>query len=251
MLLGGVCVGAPVILGACASTAPPPATVAKTVLPSNVLPIAAQSLGRELPLGWEPYVLRADKRATRYKVVTKDERVALHARAEKSATGANCDVKIDPNTTPWLSWSWRTDALVADATVADGDADDCAVRIVVGFDGDINELSYKDLTFYEQVKLFTGKDLPFASIMYVWDPKLARDAIVSNFRTDRIRYLVAESGTARLGQWTSYRRNVVDDYKRAFGSTPKGIFSIGVLSDTDDLGATAEAWYGSISVSAT
>ena len=254
LALGGASVAWPAstLLSACAS-APEGAAAkgASRVLPTNVTPINQASLGRELPIGWEPYILRADKRPTNYKVVMKDDRVALQATAQKSATGSNCDVMVNPLATPWLSWSWRTDQLIEGANVADGDADDSPVRIVVGFDGDINELSYKDLTFYEQVKLFTGKDLPFASILYVWDPKQPRDAIVSNFRTDRIRYLVAESGAARLGQWTSYRRNLVDDYQRAFGAAPKGVFSIGVLSDTDDLGVTTEAWYGTLAVSAT
>jgi hypothetical protein len=218
--------------------------------PKQVAPISAGDGMGGMPPGWAPYILRRDKRETRYASAFVDGRVVLHALAERSATGANCRVDASAVDTPWLGWSWRVDRLIADANVADHDADDAPARIVVAFAGDSGGLGFRDALFAEQVKLFTGKDLPFATLMYVWDPLLPVGTLVAYPRTSRIRYIVAESGPARLGQWTGYRRNLREDFRLAFGGEAGAIAEVGVLTDSDDLGQTAEAWYGDIALEA-
>ena len=55
---------------------------------------------------------------------------------------------------------------------------------------------------------------------YVWEPRAAEGSVIVNPRTDRIRKIVVESGPAKLKQWGDYRRNIADDYRRAFGEDP-------------------------------
>lgn len=63
---------------------------------------------------------------------------------------------------------------------------------------------------------------------------------------DRIRMLVVDSGANRLGKWRSFRRNVLEDYRRAFGEEPDDIVAVGVLTDSDNTQRTAHALYGDI-----
>lgn len=42
------------------------------------------------------------------------------------------------------------------------------------------------------------------------------------------------------------RRNIVDDYRRAFGEDPPHVGAIAIMTDTDNTGETATAWYGDI-----
>lgn len=42
----------------------------------------------------------------------------------------------------------------------------------------------------------------------------------------------------------------MDDYRRAFAETPGTIISVGVMSDTDDLGQRAESFFGDIALQA-
>lgn len=69
-------------------------------------------------------------------------------------------------------------------------------------------------------------------------------------RTGRVQYLVVESGAARAGRWLGYRRNVVDDYRRVFGGEPGRIRHVGLLSDSDDLKLSTEAWFANLSFGA-
>jgi hypothetical protein len=242
--------GGALALSACASTpslAPrEPESVKKRM---QVPPFRDRDIGKPLPEDWEPYVLRRDKALTEYSMVEKAGRPALQALAAQSATGAAAEVEIDLSKTPWLSWSWWLDKHLDGADVSDGDKDDAPLRIVLGFDGNADELTYRDQIFFDQVKLFTGKDLPFASLIYVWDRRLGLNVAVPNFRSGRIQYLNVQSGDEGLGRWVSHRRNVLDDYKRVFGGVAGKLNSVGVLSDTDDLKQTSVAWYGSLSFS--
>jgi len=58
--------------------------------------------------------------------------------------------------------------------------------------------------------------------------------------------IVADSGPENLGRWHTVTRNVVADFRRAFGEEPGTITSVGIMTDTDNTGTKAEAFYGDI-----
>jgi len=233
--------GAGGLLGAgCASTAPGgPARDA-------VVPFSTSDRIGALPEGWRLHVTRPDRPITGYGLERVDDRVALHARSQGSTSGVRCDVDIDLAGRPWLRWEWRVDHVPAEATVADDDQDDCPARLVLGFAGDPSRLTLRDRLFADQVELFTGEPLPYATLCYVWDGQAAPETVLPYARSSRIRYLVVESGSAGAGQWHAYRRNVVADFQRVFGEPPGHLTGVGVLTDSDDLKGRAEAWYGDL-----
>ena len=57
---------------------------------------------------------------------------------------------------------------------------------------------------------------------------------------------VVESGTIKLNEWQSYRRNVYEDYKQVFGEEPPRVSGIAIMTDTDNTGETATTFYGDI-----
>ena len=71
--------------------------------------------------------------------------------------------------------------------------------------------------------------------------------ITSRF-TERIRMIVADSGVARLGSWQQVRRDLLEDFRRAYGEEPGPITGIGIMTDTDNTGAQAQSWYGDIAL---
>ncbi|MGH8593618.1 MAG: DUF3047 domain-containing protein, partial [Gammaproteobacteria bacterium] len=52
--------------------------------------------------------------------------------------------------------------------------------------------------------------------------------------------------TAHLNQWRSEQRNIFDDYRRAFGKDPPMITGVALMTDSDNTGESASAWYGDI-----
>jgi hypothetical protein len=219
--------------------------------PGVLGPFSEEDADGSFPEGWDNYIIRRNLKRTQYQKVTLDGRTVLHAKAEAASSGLRCNVSVDPLATPWFSWTWRVDALHLNATVADDDAEDTPVRIILAFEGDVNSLPLRDRMFFEQVELFTGNRLTYATLAYAWDGQLPVGKTVPYVRSKRLQNHIVETGNARIGQWLSYERNVVEDFKQIFGVSPPGIISsVGVLTDSDDLKNTAEGWYGDMAFSA-
>ena len=217
----------------------------------RVLPFSTGNLGAA-PSGWLPYAVRPDLTRTRYAVVRDGDRRVLNARAVASATGLRCAVDIDPAAFGHLQFSWRVQNVPTQANVAAAEHDDCPARIIVAFAGDDTRLPLRDRLFFEQVELFTGQRLPFATLMYVWDGGgHAVESVHRNHRSARIQYVTVESGPQRAGRWLHYERDVVADYQRVFGEAPGNISGVGVLTDADALKIELEAWYGDITLAST
>jgi hypothetical protein len=121
------------------------------------------------------------------------------------------------------------------------------VRIIVSFDGDKSKLPGKERLFMEKAKLIAGQDVPYATLMYIWDNRLPVGQVVPNAYTQRIKKIVAQSGSQGVGRWHMLERNILEDYQRAFGEAPGQLLGIGVMTDTDNTKSQAVSYYGDIS----
>jgi hypothetical protein len=117
---------------------------------------------------------------------------------------------------------------------------------VVSFDGDPARLSLDDRMFMDTVRLATGQQLPYATLMYIWENRAPKGAVIPNLHTGRVKMIVAESGRAKVGAWQQETRNVYDDYRHAFGEEPGRITAIAIMTDTDNTGENVHAYYGDI-----
>ena len=238
-----VALAAMLALGAgCATTPELPETVA---LP-QVRSFSGHPEGETLPPGWQPWILSRFKRPTAYRLVNEQGRTVVSARAESSASGLIHPLKLDPHSYPQLHWHWKVDQLIQKADNTQKHLEDSPVRLVVSFGGDIDSLEIRDRMFFDNVRLLTGQQMPYATLMYIWENRAPLETVIDNRHTSRIKMIVAESGRERLGQWQEVTRNIVEDYKRAFGKYPGPITSIGIMTDTDNTGDNVHAWYGDI-----
>lgn len=48
--------------------------------------------------------------------------------------------------------------------------------------------------------------------------------------------IVLRAGTAQLGTWLEEKVNIVDDYRKAFGTDPPAIASLAIMNDSDNTG---------------
>jgi hypothetical protein len=120
------------------------------------------------------------------------------------------------------------------------------VRLSLAFDGDPAKLDFEDRTKLRLAKLLTVHGLPYASLLYVWMHKAPIGTVIRSPHTDRVRMIVVENGESRLGEWVSVQRNVVEDYRRAFGEEPGDIVAVGIMTDVGDDGSPRKAYYGDI-----
>lgn len=231
-----------VLTAACASVSSVDAPTPRL----HVQSFSDQQPGEMLPQGWQPWILSRFKRPTEYRLTEDRGRTVMQARAEASASGLMHPLALDPQAYPLLSWRWKVDDLIAGADNTQKHLEDSPARLVVSFAGDMDRLPLQDRMFIDNVRLLTGQQLPYATLMYIWANRAPQDSVINNRHTSRIRMIVAESGRDRLGHWQEITRNVVEDFRRAFGEEPGRITAIGIMTDTDNTGERAQAWYGDI-----
>ena len=61
------------------------------------------------------------------------------------------------------------------------------------------------------------------------------------------KVIVLESGRGRMGKWIWEEVNAYEDYKRLFGSDPRLVGAVAVLTDSDNTKAHVKADYDDIS----
>ena len=155
-------------------------------------------------------------------------------------------VSFDLKAAPVMTWLWKTARLIPTADNAVASKEDSPVRIVLEFDGDKSKLSFADKSTFATGKFLSGRELPYATLMYIWSNKEPVGKIIPGPRTPRIQMVVASSGAGGVGQWQTLSRNVVEDFRRAFNEEPGKLTGVAVLTDTDNTGDKAESWYGDI-----
>ena len=175
-------------------------------------------------------------------------RSALRAQSNASASMLRTDVSIGPEDLRHVHFSWLVPTLIQEADMATRQGDDSPVRLVLAFEGDRGNFSAKDAALNELTRLMTGKEMPYATLMYVWCNKRPVGTIIQNARTDRIRKFVIESGPMGLRQWRNYERDIRADFEAAFGEAPGKLVGIGIMTDSDNTRSQTQAWYGKISL---
>jgi hypothetical protein len=220
---------------------------------SSVTPFSISAVGDGPPKGWQAWIINRTKTPTEYRLVRDplSGQVVVHARSEAAASGLRQLLAIDPARQPIVEWRWRVLDLIVGADNQDRYAEDSPVRLMLFFDGDKKALPFKEQVLMDTAKLLTGQDLPYATLMYIWENRFPVGTVLPNSFTAQVKLLVAGSGPdRRLGRWKLFERNYVDDYRRAFGAEPGRLVGIGIMTDTDNTGEMIEAYYGDIQVKA-
>ena len=207
---------------------------------------ASASLGDASASGWQQWEFSRFKKPTRYQLVKDAGQVVVKATADGSASGLRHPLTLDPLAYPVITWRWKVNELIESADNTRREAEDSPVRVLVTFDGNIETLPFAERLLFDDFHVLTGRRMPYATLVYIWENHVHAGAVVPNAHTSRIKMIVADSGPENLGRWHTVTRNVVADFRRAFGEEPGTITSVGIMTDTDNTRTKAEAFYGDI-----
>jgi hypothetical protein len=157
-------------------------------------------------------------------------------------------LRLEPAQLSRVEFSWWVDGLIAGADLSQPGLGDSPARLVFAFGGDRERLSMRNRMVFDLAEALGGEAPPFATLMYVWTNKDELGSVVLHPQTDRVRQVVVESGPRHLREWRTYRRDLRADFLRAFGEEPGPLLSVALMTDADNLGTQAEAWYGDIRI---
>jgi hypothetical protein len=202
-----------------------------------------------LPAHWEKLVFPKIDRQTTYRLIRDDQRTVIQAVSVASASGLIYRYHGPAEQYPWISWQWKIAHVLKKGNVATKQGDDYAARIYVAFVYSPEGKSWWQTIRYKAANLAAGGKLPGSAINYIWANQAPVGTIVSNPYTDQTKMIVLESGNVSAGRWIAEKRNLVDDYKTAFGQQPPPIMGIAIMTDTDNTGESTTAYYGDILLS--
>jgi hypothetical protein len=207
---------------------------------------SSAAVGDTLPPDWKPLTFKKIEKHTLYTLIKEDDAVVVKAVAEASASGLTREIKINSKEYPIVQWRWKVNNILKKGDVHKKEGDDYPARIYITFEYEPSKLSFFEKMKYETVKLLYGQYPPLGAINYIWESKAPVGTMVPNPYTDRVMMLVVESGTTKLNQWVIEERNIYQDYKKAFGQEPPMISGVAIMTDTDNTGESAIAYYGDI-----
>jgi hypothetical protein len=207
---------------------------------------SAATVGDTLPTDWKPLTFKKIERHTIYKLVKENEMVVIKAVAEASASGLTREININPKEYPIIQWRWKVSNILKKGDVRRKEGDDHPARLYITFGYDPSKLSFLEKAKYEMVRLLYGQVPPLNAINYIWESRAPLGTVVPNSYTDRVKMIVVESGEDKLNQWVSEERNLYEDYRKAFGEEPPMLSGVAIMTDTDNTGESAIAYYGDI-----
>jgi hypothetical protein len=213
-------------------------------------PFAPPSTPTAVPDGWEPLVFQKVARTTRYTVVRDGDGWVIQADSEAAASALYRPLDVDARAYPRLTWRWKVANVLAGADARRKSGDDASARVYVAFRYDAARATAWERLTFGAYRLLYGRYPPAAVVSYIWDNRLPPGTALDNAYTDRARMLVLRSGAADVGRWVMESRDVVEDYRRLFGGEPPRIAGVAVMTDTDDTGERAVAWYDALALRA-
>ncbi|WP_413468789.1 DUF3047 domain-containing protein [Marinobacter sp.] len=199
-----------------------------------------------LDQGWEPLNFPDIERHSQYELVTVDGTQVVKAQTDASASGLVTLVRVPPETEPVLRWRWKVSNVYEQGDARRKSGDDYPARIYVAFEFEPDKAGFFERMKRAAVETFFDAQLPGNALNYIWANTLPQGSIVPNPFTETTRMVAVNSGPKQVGEWVTVERNIVADYREAFGAEPPPIVGIGIMSDSDNTGESATAWYGDI-----
>lgn len=173
---------------------------------------------------WRTKVFKGE---TRYGIDDKSGRRALFAESQGAASGLYREIRVDLNRTPWLNWSWRVDQVLDGVDERSKAGDDYPARVYIIVSG--------GAAFWKT-----------RSLVYVWSSNQPVGATWNNAFTSSARVMALRSGTRDAGHWVSEKRNIRADFRQLFGEEIDVVDAVALMTDADNSGQSAAAWYGDI-----
>jgi len=191
--------------------------------PGRPVALVVDDFEQGLKAGWEVKRFQGE---TEYRVVPDGDGHALRAESRGAASGLFYEIAFDPAELPTLTWRWKVENLVSRSDPTRKAGDDYPARVYVVFPH----------WFFPKTR----------SLNYIWATDYPVGKPIPNAFLGNAVMIAVESGPERVGQWVSERRDVVADFRAAFGEDPPRAGAVAVMTDTDQTGERAVAWYDDI-----
>ncbi|MBS3755314.1 MAG: DUF3047 domain-containing protein [Desulfobacterales bacterium] len=200
-----------------------------------------------IPSDWEPLTFEKIDAHTDYRLVDDKGTAVIRAESDASASGLIRKVRIDPRKYPVIQWRWRATGVYEKGDVTQKSGDDYPARVYIAFEYDPDKVGFFERAKFKAARMLHGEYPPTGALTYIWASNAPEGKIVSSAFTDRVSMIVVETGKEKTDTWVSESRNILADYRKAFGEEdPPMIRAIAIMTDSDNTGESTVSYYGDI-----
>jgi hypothetical protein len=167
--------------------------------------------------GWRILTLpRQTKPLTQFSAEVVDGRSAVRVEAMKSYAHLMHPMN---NAVPHgrLSWSWRMQLPNASTDLRLRAGDDVAAKVCASFDMPLEQVPFLERELLRFVRATVSDPVPAATLCWVWGGKEKHEELLPSPFSKRLRYIVLRNTSDPTAAWLDESRDVVADFKRAFG----------------------------------
>jgi hypothetical protein len=197
------------------------------------------------PKGWKT-VTYFNASPTNYQVIKYRGKYVLKAEGIGTSSSLFKKVKVELKDYPIISWRWKISNVIRQAIETREDRNDSAARLIVVFRPEPGEISLWYGLDYLVRKIIRRNEPIGPRIEYIWGNRIEKGRVVDNPSVKHSKVIVVESGEEKANRWIREKRNLLDDYRAAFGIDPKGILTLGIQTDTDQSNEGVTTYYGEI-----
>ncbi|MBK1875152.1 DUF3047 domain-containing protein [Marinobacter sp. 1-3A] len=198
--------------------------------------------------GWEPLEFPNITQLSHYELISENGSRVVKAETSGGASGLITRLDIEPESSPILAWRWKVSNVFKKGDARNKAGDDYPARIYIAFEFEPEKAGFFERAKRKTVEVLFGEKLPGNALNYIWANTLPEGEFIDNPYTDKTVMIAVNSGSGNVGEWVAIERDIVADYRQAFGENPPPIRGIAIMSDSDNTGEQASAWYGDITL---
>lgn len=170
---------------------------------------------------WQEHIFKGK---THYQNRQEDGEKIIQANSKNGASALYLQRDIDLTKTPILRWHWRISNTLGNIEEQTKAGDDYPARVYVVLKQGLFGWSTK-------------------AVNYVWSSSQTKGSRWTNAYTENARMIALRSGDEQAGEWRQEARDIREDFRQLFGIEVDAINGIALMTDTDNSGKHAEAWY--------
>jgi len=197
---------------------------------------------------WETVTFPKIARHSSYEVRQTETENYLVAQSSDSASAIRYIHEFDVVRYPVVKWRWKVDNVYSKGNLLEKAGDDYPLRVYIMFKYEPGQASLGEQMKYGLAKIVYGAYPPHSSLNYIWANQEEEQGIHPSPYTDKARLLVLRAGSKDTGLWVEEKINILDDYRKSFGTEPPATASIAIMNDSDNTGEAATSYVDYIMV---
>jgi Protein of unknown function (DUF3047) len=197
---------------------------------------------------WRPVTFPKIKEHTQYTIEDQGREKVLRAESRASASAIVYRNPFNVYEYPRLRWKWKVENIYEKGNARSKEGDDYPLRIYVLFEYDPEKANTYDKAKYGLAKALYGEYPPHSALNYIWTSREDESGIITNPYASNTKMIVLQKGKKSLGRWIVEDRNILADYRGAFGADPPAMATLGIMNDSDNTKEASVSYVGFIEV---